>query len=341
MDQKPLLGITMGDPAGIGPEIVVKALAKAELYQQVRPLVIGDGGALERALRVIFPSPVVPGSGVGLSLHSVSRPAEGYFRPGLIDYIDLENVPAKLALGQINAAAGRAAFDYIQKAIDLALSGEIDGVVTAPINKQAIRAAGIDFIGHTEMFADLTKSRPVLTMFQVQNLRIFHLTRHVSLIEACRQMKRDYVLETLFSCQDTLQRLGFRRPRLAVAALNPHGGEGGLFGDEELKEIAPAVEDAKTNGLSVSGPIAADSVFYLANQGHYDAVLALYHDQGHIAAKMLDFERTVSVTTGLPFIRTSVDHGTAFDIAGRGVASSTSLEEAIRVAGFYAAMLKK
>ncbi|MGB9661641.1 MAG: 4-hydroxythreonine-4-phosphate dehydrogenase PdxA [Moorellaceae bacterium] len=331
MSRKPLIGITLGDPAGVGPEIVVKALAKAEIYEVTNPVIIGEKKVLERALEL---------TGLELKLNPVDAPREGKYEWGTIDFIDLKNLEAEIPVGQVNPLAGKAAFEFIKKAIELALNDEIDGVATAPINKEAIHGAGINFIGHTEMFSELTGSKNTLTMFQVQNLRIFFLTRHISLLKACAQVTANRIVRTLFLCEETLHTLGFEKPRLAVAALNPHGGEGGLFGDEEVKEIIPAVEQARASGLRVEGPIAADSVFYLANKGYFDAVLSLYHDQGHIAAKMLDFERTVSVTTGLPFIRTSVDHGTAFDIAGRGVASSISMEEAIKVAGGYAFRVK-
>lgn len=332
LSRKPLIGITLGDPAGVGPEIVVKALAKKEIYDVVNPVVIGEKKILEKALEL---------TGLNLRLNPVESPREGKYQWGSIDFIDLKNLETEIPMGQVSPLAGKAAFEFIKKAIELALNDEIDGVATAPINKEAIHGAGINFIGHTEMFTELTGSKNTLTMFQVQNLRIFFLTRHISLLKACTQVTVDRIAKTLFLCEEALHTLGFEKPRLAVAALNPHGGEGGLFGDEEVKEIIPAVEQARARGLRVEGPIAADSVFYLANKGYFDAVLSLYHDQGHIAAKMLDFERTVSVTTGLPFIRTSVDHGTAFDIAGKGVASSISMEEAIKVAGDYAFRVKR
>jgi len=329
---RPLIGITMGDPASIGPEIVVKALAKEELYALVRPLVIGEAQTLRKALGI---------TELSLSLHVVHEPHGGRYQPGTIDVLDLGNITGDISFGQVNPWAGRASFEYVKKAIELALVGELDGVATAPINKEAIHEAGIDFIGHTEMFMVLTKSPDALTMFQVQNLRIFFLTRHLSLREACQQVTATRIVKTVSLCERALRTLGFDHPKIAVAALNPHGGERGLFGDEEIREIIPAVEILRSSGFRVEGPIPADSVFHLANRGFFDAVLSLYHDQGHIAAKTLDFERTVSVTTGLPFIRTSVDHGTAFDIAGKGVASAVSMEEAIKVAGAYALRMKR
>ncbi|MDN5312545.1 MAG: 4-phospho-D-threonate 3-dehydrogenase / 4-phospho-D-erythronate 3-dehydrogenase [Thermoanaerobacteraceae bacterium] len=336
MSKKPLIGITAGDPAGIGPEIVVKALTKKEIYEKVKPVVICSKTVVERALEITkVKMDILP-----LEIDSLDRVTEKDFSFDKIYLVDLKNVKQNIPFGKISGEAGRASFEYIKKSIELGMAGLIDGVATAPINKEAIHAAGIDFIGHTEMFAELTKSRDVLTMFQVINLRIFFLTRHLSLLEACSRIKLENVFNTLLSCHRALQNLGIANPSIAVAALNPHGGEGGLFGDEEVREIIPAIKKARAEGVKVEGPVPADSVFYLANLGRFDAVLSLYHDQGHIAAKMLDFERTVSVTTGLPFIRTSVDHGTAFDIAGKGIASSVSMEEAIKVAGDYAFTVK-
>lgn len=336
MQKRPLIAITAGDPAGVGPEIVVKALSTKELYEKVKPVVICSKNVIERALEITK----VKMSICPVEIDTLNR-LEKDFSFDKIFLIDLKNVNDNIPFGKISAEAGKASFEYIKKAIELGMAGIIDGVATAPINKEAIHAAGIDFIGHTEIFAELTNSPDVLTMFQVRNLRIFFLTRHLSLIKACSMVKLENIYMTLVSCHKALQTLGIETPSIAVAALNPHGGEGGLFGDEEVKEIIPAVKKAKAEGINAVGPVPADSVFHLANLGRFDAVLSLYHDQGHIAAKMLDFERTVSVTIGLPFIRTSVDHGTAFDIAGKGIASSVSMEEAIKVAGDYAFLVKK
>jgi len=326
--KKPIIGITMGDPAGVGPEIIIKALDNKKIYDNVRPLVIGTVDYLKQTMSIINKH---------LDINKVEKIDDCRFIHGAIDVIDIPGED-KVSFGEISSAAGRVAFECIKKSIIIGLERVIDGVATAPINKEAIKAAGIDFIGHTEMYADLTSSRDVLTMFQVDNLRIFFLTRHMSLIEACKQVTFQNVYKGILLSYQALLSLGFNKPKLAVAALNPHGGENGLFGYEESKEIIPAVQKAREEGKDVFGPIPADSVFHLARIGRYDAVLSLYHDQGHIAAKTLDFEKTVSVTVGLPFIRTSVDHGTAFDIAGKGIASSVSLEEAILVAGKYADM---
>ena len=323
-ERRPLVGVTMGDPAGIGPEIVAKALAEPDVYRVSRPLVVGD-------LRTI--AKIVSDLALPVGAESVAEPRAGRYACGTVDVIDLANVDvAALRMGVIQPEAGRAAGQAIERAIRLAQTGEIDAIATAPLNKEALWAAGYPYPGHTEMLADLTGSRESLTMFVIGALRIFFLTRHLSLRDAIDQVTRTRVAATLAVMAQVLAGLGLDAPRIVVAGLNPHAGEGGKMGREEIEEIAPGVEDARRTGLDVSGPVPADSVFHLAADGRFDAVLSLYHDQGHIAAKMTDFYKTVSVTTGLPFVRTSVDHGTAFDIAGKGVASAVSMVEAIRVA---------
>jgi len=333
MTARPLIGITMGDPASIGPEIVAKALGNPEIYDICRPLLIGDGRVMARAFAT---------TGVDLALHPVTSPAEGTYRHGTVDLIDLTNVDIdSLEWGKVQAQAGQAAFEYIKRSIELALAGAVDAVATSPINKEALKAANVNFIGHTEIFGELTGSHDPLTMFETKGLRIFFLTRHVSLARACQLVTRDRVLDYIRRCSAALEQMGIERPHLAVAGLNPHSGEHGLFGDEEVREIEPAIAQARAEGYNATGPHPADSVFWHAAQGRFDAVLSLYHDQGHIAAKMHDFERTISITAGLPFLRASVDHGTAFDIAGTGQASAVSMEEAIRVAAKYAAAFRR
>lgn len=325
---RPVIGITMGDPAGIGPEIVVKALNNPDMYDICRPLILGDAGVIAKTAEAL---------GVRSKIHPTTHPELGRYAHGVLDVYDLHNVDTdRLRVGQVQAMAGQAAYEYIEASVRLAMAGSIAAVATGPINKESIRAASVPFIGHTEMYGELTDTGDPLTMFQVLGLKIFFLTRHVSLAEAIRLITRQRLLDYIERCTEALVRLGVEQPTLAVAGLNPHSGEHGLFGDEETREIEPAVAEARVRGLLVAGPIPADSVFHLAKMGRFDAVLSLYHDQGHIAAKTLDFERTVSVTCGLPFLRTSVDHGTALDIAGRGVASSVSMEEAIVVAAQYA-----
>ncbi|WP_067930167.1 4-hydroxythreonine-4-phosphate dehydrogenase PdxA [Alicyclobacillus kakegawensis] len=329
MSERPVLAITMGDAAGIGPEITLKALADATLYDESRPLVIGSLAALED-IRARLDIPV--------SLRRVSAPSEASYTAGTVDVLDLDNIDvSKLTLGEVQAQCGQAAFEYVQRAVELANAGQVDAVVTAPINKEALRAANVPYIGHTEMFADLQHVKSEMTMFLIQNVRIFFLTRHVPLIEACRQIAdSDFVHAGIVRAYRALATLAAAKPRLAVAGLNPHSGEGGLLGREEIESIRPAIERAVAQGMDVVGPVPADSVFHFARQGQYDAVLSLYHDQGHIAAKVMDFEKTVSITLGLPTLRTSVDHGTAFDIAGKGLASAVSMVEAIRAAIRYA-----
>ncbi|HEX2926990.1 MAG TPA: 4-hydroxythreonine-4-phosphate dehydrogenase PdxA [Ruminiclostridium sp.] len=325
---RPLIGIPIGDPAGIGPEIVVKALENTELYKNCRPLVIGDLGVLKRICGII-------GSDTGLNV--INDPEEGRYCSGSIDVISLENIDAEAVQhGIVQSEAGRAAYEYIKKSVELALNGSIDAIATTPINKEAIRAARIDFIGHTEMLAHMTNTNDPLTMFQVHGLRVFFLSRHVSLRKACDLVRKDRLVDYVLRCDAALKKLGVVKGQIAIAGLNPHSGEHGLFGDDEVKEIEPAVLELQNRGIDVVGPVSADSVFYQALKGKYEAVLSLYHDQGHIATKTVDFEKTISLTIGLPFLRTSVDHGTAFDIAGKGVASAVSMEEAVRLAALYA-----
>ena len=328
-----IIGIPLGDIAGVGPEIVVMALAQPDSYAAARPLAIGEAGALRRALRV---------TGLDLDVRTVEEPAQGHYRHGGIDLIDLANVDAeRVQLGRVQAEAGRAAFEFIQKAVELCQAGRMDALATTPINKEAFRAAGVRDIGHTELLGRLTGTADPLTMFQVFDLKVFFLSRHVSLAGAIDLVNRRRVLDYLQRCAGALETLGIPRPRLAVAGLNPHCGEHGLFGNEEDAEVVPAIAEARRQGFNVHGPNPADSVFHFALKGAWDAVLSLYHDQGHIATKMVDFERTISITNNMPFLRTSVDHGTALDIAGTGKVSEVSMVEAIKLAAQYAPNFNK
>lgn len=330
---KPLIAITIGDPAGVGPEIVVKALNKPFIYENVRPLVIGSRKILERIADAVDNK---------MAFRSVASPDEGVYEYGTIDVLDMDNVePDQVPFGVISPVAALAAYDYIKKSIDLALHKEVDGVATAPIQKEALHKAGIPYIGHTEIFKGLTNSEHALTMFHVNKMRIFFLTRHLSLKKACEYVTYDHVLQFIRDCAAAMKQLGLSDGRMALAALNPHGGEQGLCGDEEMTALIPAAKKAQEEGINVFGPIPADSVFRLFDLDKCDAVLSLYHDQGHIAAKVHDLLKTVSVTVGLPFIRTSVDHGTAFDIAGKGIVSSKSMEESIIVTGMYVDLVNK
>ncbi len=326
---KPTIGITLGDPAGIGPEIVARALQREDVYSACRPLVIGDAGVVRQGVEIV---------GGSSKVNSITDVAEGAYELGTIDVFDLANValPA-LRMGEIQEMCGQAAYDYIAKGVELAQQGVVHAIATGPINKESLKAGQVDYIGHTEILGALTNSDDPLTLFEIDNMRIFFLSRHVSLRQAVDMVKKDRVLTYIRRCSRALRQLGLTDvSELAVAGLNPHCGERGMFGDEEVTEIEPAIEAARSEGLEVVGPIGADSVFHMALQGRFGAVLSLYHDQGHIAAKTYNFHRTISVTLGMPILRTSVDHGTAFDVAGTGKADAAGMAEAILSAARYA-----
>ena len=331
--EKPIIAVTMGDPAGIGPEIVAKSIADKATYDVARCIVIGDKKVMEKAIRIV---------GADLKVNVVDSPADGDYSYGVLNMIDLDNIDmSRFEYGKINAMCGQAAFDYIKKSIEITMDKQADAVATTPINKESLHAAEVDFIGHTEIFGALTGTDDPLTMFETNGLRVFFLTRHKSLRDMLDDIKKDRIIDYVERCTDALRRLGVKEGTMAVAGLNPHSGEHGLFGWEEVKEIAPAVEELRERGFNVAGPVPADSVFHQAAQGRFNSVLSLYHDQGHIATKTLDFDRTISITNGMPILRTSVDHGTAFDIAGKGIAGAVSMEEAIRLAAKYAPFFKQ
>lgn len=331
--EKPIIAVTMGDPAGIGPEIVAKSIADKATYDVARCIVIGDKKVMEKAIEIV---------GADLKVNVVESPADGDYSYGVLNMIDLDNIDmSRFEYGKINAMCGQAAFDYIKKSIEITMDKQADAVATTPINKESLHAAEVDFIGHTEIFGALTGTADPLTMFETNGLRVFFLTRHKSLRDMLDDIKKDRIIDYVERCTDALRRLGVKEGTMAVAGLNPHSGEHGLFGWEEVKEIAPAVEELKERGFNVAGPVPADSVFHQAVQGRFNSVLSLYHDQGHIATKTLDFDRTISITNGMPILRTSVDHGTAFDIAGKGIAGAVSMEEAIRLAAKYAPFFKQ
>jgi 4-hydroxythreonine-4-phosphate dehydrogenase len=318
----------MGDPAGIGPEVVVRALSSPDVHQQCRPLVVGDAGVMVRAVELVKKP---------LSVRPIADPAAADFRPRAINVVDLANVKwDALERGRVSAAAGLAALEYVNHAVQLAMEGSAAAVVTGPINKESIRAAGCKHIGHTELFHELTGASATTTMLVAGNLRVAHVTRHVPLHQVSPSITMAGVLQTISLTDEGLRRLGFAAPRLAVAALNPHGGDGGLIGTEESLVIEPAVRQAQALGVDADGPLPADSVFFRAIRGEFDAVIAMYHDQGHIAIKVHDFDGSYTVTLGLPLLRTSVDHGTAFDIAWKGLASGRSMIEAILAAARFA-----
>ncbi len=325
---RPILTVPIGDIAGVGPEIVVKALAHREVYDWCRPLVVGEKRALERALEI---------TGIRAALHCPKRTQEARYQYGTIDLVDLHNIDTDhIVFGRVQAEAGRAAFEFIAESVRLLQEKLADAIVTTTINKEALRAAKVPYIGHTEIIGGLLGAEDPMTMFEVRGLRVFFLSRHLSLADAIRYVTQENVYRYIRRCRAGMKSLGIEHPRIAVAGLNPHSGEHGLFGWEEVNEIAPAIARARRDGIEVEGPVGADSVFYLALQGKYDAVISLYHDQGHIATKMVDFERTISVTVGMPYIRTSVDHGTAFDIAGTNRVSEVSMYEALRLGAQYA-----
>ena len=331
--EKPIIAVTMGDPAGIGPEIVAKSIADKATYDVARCIVIGDKKVMEKAIKIV---------GADLKVNVVESPADGDYSYGVLNMIDLDNIDmSRFEYGKINAMCGQAAFDYIKKSIEITMDKQADAVATTPINKESLHAAEVDFIGHTEIFGALTGTADPLTMFETNGLRVFFLTRHKSLRDMLDDIKKDRIIDYVERCTDALIRLGVKEGTMAVAGLNPHSGEHGLFGWEEVKEIAPAVEELRERGFNVAGPVPADSVFHQAAQGRFNSVLSLYHDQGHIATKTLDFDRTISITNGMPILRTSVDHGTAFDIAGKGIAGAVSMEEAIRLAAKYAPFFKQ
>ncbi|EJP6472405.1 4-hydroxythreonine-4-phosphate dehydrogenase PdxA [Clostridium sporogenes] len=333
INNKPVIGIPIGDPAGIGPEIAVKSLTEAEVYEKCNPILIGDEKVIKQAMRFCS---------VNLNINSIKKAEEGKFTLGTIDLVDLNNIDIdELKIGKIQGTAGKAAFEYIKKSVEMAKEGELDAIATTPINKESLKEGNVNYIGHTEILADLTDTEDPLTMFEVRGMRVFFLTRHVSLRKACDLVTKERVLDYIIRCSKALEKLGVKDGKMAVAGLNPHSGEHGLFGDEEMKAVVPAIEEAQKMGYKVEGPIGADSVFHLALKGRYNSVLSLYHDQGHIATKTLDFERTIAVTNGMPILRTSVDHGTAFDIAGTGQATSVSMVEAIILAAKYSPKFKK
>ncbi|WP_085522779.1 4-hydroxythreonine-4-phosphate dehydrogenase PdxA [Tuberibacillus sp. Marseille-P3662] len=331
--ETPIIAIPIGDPAGIGPEITIKTLNEKEIYGVAKPVVIGNEAVLQKALTL---------SHVDLKIRCINEPAEGRFEYGTIDLIHLDNIETdRFAFGKVSGMCGRAAYEYIKKAIELVQQNKAGSIATPPINKESLKAGKVSYIDHTAMLSAFTGVEDPLTMFEVHSLRIFFLTRHLPLKDAISEMTKERVNDYLNRCSEALKRLGLETRKLAVAGLNPHAGENGLFGTEEMDELTPGIELAKQDGIDAVGPMPADSVFHQAMNGKYDAVLSLYHDQGHIAAKMADFERTVSITNGLPFLRTSVDHGTAFDIAGKGIASSVSMIECVKAAAKYTPFFNK
>jgi 4-hydroxythreonine-4-phosphate dehydrogenase len=323
------VAMTLGDAAGIGPEIVVKALSVPGVQQDWPSFVVGPAPAVERAVQDWAP---------GIEVRRMASGAD--YRPtmGVIDVLDVGSVPADLAMGRVDARAGRAAYEAIAAAISLALAGDVDAICTAPIHKASLAAAGLPYPGHTEILADHSGSDDTAMLLLNSDLRTMLVTVHCALSQVPAQLTVEHELRIIRLAHRTLQGMGIARPRIAVAGLNPHGGEGGLFGREEIDAIAPAIARARAQGIDATGPHPGDTVFMQARRGRYDLVVAQYHDQGLIPIKLLGVEDGVNVTAGLPFVRTSPDHGTAFDIAGRGLADPTSLITALRTAHQLAAM---
>lgn len=325
---KPILAITMGDPAGIGPEITVRALHHPETYEKCRPLVVGDASIMRKAIELLdFDDKV----------NAIDKVSDALFEYGTIDVLDLHCIDLdKFEFGKVQSQCGNAAFQYIRKAIDLAMSNEVDGTVTAPLNKEALNLAGHHYDGHTEIYATFTGTKKYAMMLADENIRVIHVSTHVSLRKACDLVKKDRIIEVAELIADACKQFGIPHPRIGIAGLNPHSSENGMFGWEEAQEIIPAVEELKSRGFNVDGPVPPDSIFAKARCGQYDGCVAMYHDQGHIPLKVCAFNWNketgkmesasgVNITLGLPIIRVSVDHGTAFDVAGKGIASDSAM----------------
>lgn len=333
MINKPILGITMGDPAGIGPEIAVKALNNKDIYTKCKPIIIGDAGIMQKAVSLV--------NLTNMQIYPIKDIKDAKSEYGFIDVYELANVDInQLKYGELSAMAGNAAFEYVKEVINLALNKKIDATVTNPLNKEALNLAGHNYSGHTEIYADLTNTTDYSMMLADDDLRVVHVSTHVSLREACDRVKKERVYKVIGLANEACISLGIEKPKISVAGLNPHAGENGLFGNEEIEEIIPAIKQAALEGILVEGPLPADSLFSKARGGMYDIVVAMYHDQGHIPLKVLGFNydkasqkwtaiNGVNITLGLPIIRSSVDHGTAFDQAGKGVANESSLINAI------------
>jgi len=324
----------MGDPVSIGPEITVKTLKEKEIYDRCNPVVVGDAKVMDKAIKLLRLENQI-------SVNAIKKISDAAFEHGKIDVYDLNIVDMeKFEYGKVSAMAGETAFRCVEKVIELAMNDEVDATVTNALNKEAINMAGHNYAGHTEIYAEFTGTKKYTMMLAHDDLRVVHVSTHVSLREACDRVKKDRVLEVIKIASEACINLGIDNPKVGVAGLNPHSGENGLFGYEEIREITPAIEEAKKMGISVEGPVPADTIFSKARGGWYDVVVAMYHDQGHIPLKLLGFEydkqkqewkavEGVNITIGLPIIRTSVDHGTAYDNAGKGEANNLSLLNAI------------
>jgi 4-phospho-D-threonate 3-dehydrogenase / 4-phospho-D-erythronate 3-dehydrogenase len=323
---KPIVGITMGDAAGVGPEIILKSLGKEEMYTISRPLVIGDSKILNRAKQFV-------NSDLAIQNISVEEINEITYDYGTVYCLDLNLLDETLPVGKVAPEAGNAAFQYLAKAIELAKEDKIHAICTAPLNKEALHKGGHKYPGHTEILADLTGTQDFSMMLSAPNLKVIHVTTHVGILDAVKMINPERVYHVIKLAHDTLQKSGISNPKIAVCGINPHAGENGLFGyGEEEEKVIPAVERAQKEGIEAVGPLPADTLFFRTVRGDFDIVVAMYHDQGHGPVKVLGLDAGVNITVGLPIIRTSVDHGTAFDIAGKGIADEKSLMEAMRQA---------
>src|ERR687890_591432 len=320
---QPLIAVTMGDPAGIGPEIVARTFAEGGFREGGRAFVVGDPAMLERVARLL---------GVPLRANVIAEPEEAVFEPGAVDVLAVGELPEDLPFGVLDARAGDAAFRYVERATELAKSGRVEAIATAPLNKEAMHLAGHKYPGHTEILAELTATKDYAMMLVTDELKVIHVSTHVSLEEAIERVRPERELAVIRLAHESLKKLGVESPRVAVAGLNPHAGENGLFGTEDAEHIAPAVAAAVEEGIDATGPHPPDTVMMRTRMGAFDIVVVQYHDQGHIPIKLMGFDTGVNVTVGLPFFRTSVDHGTAFDIAGTGEADPSSLRAAVDLA---------
>jgi 4-phospho-D-threonate 3-dehydrogenase / 4-phospho-D-erythronate 3-dehydrogenase len=324
--QKPIVAITMGDAAGVGPEIIMKSLSNPEVHELCCPLVIGDADRLRTAGKIV---------GTQLEVRSIpeSQLENANFRVGLVNCVDLKLLPANLPWGKLAREAGDAAYRYLELAARLALEARVAAICTAPLNKEALQSAGHKFPGHTEALAFLTGTPEVSMMLTTPKLKVLHVTTHIGLIDAIARIESGLVERTIARGHEALEKTGIKNPHIGVCGINPHAGENGLFGHgEEEEKIVPAIQACRGRGWNVEGPLPADTLFYRAQRGDFDLVIAMYHDQGHGPVKVLGLESGVNITIGLPVVRTSVDHGTAFDIAGTGKADERSLIEAIHQA---------
>ena len=321
---KPVLALTMGDAAGSGPEIITKTLAEDEIRSRCRPIVVGDGATMDAALKI---------TGMPGKVRSIEDISEAAFDGETIEVLDLRNIDVgRLTRGRVDVMAGQAAYEYIKLAAELCLKGEADGMVTSAINKESLNKAGHHYDGHTGLLAELCGTPDVTMMLVAGKLRVCHVSTHIALREALDRVRPERIVKVVKLAHEGIRQLGIGEPHIAIAGLNPHAGEDGLFGDEEAKFIEPAIDEATRLGYKVSGPYPGDTIFFRTLQGHFDGAVAMYHDQGHVAAKMLGIWLGVNVTLGLPIIRTSVEHGTNFGKAGKGTADPRSMNEAIKMA---------